>query len=134
MNEQLLADAVDFANRTLAADDAPNPERRLARYVLALAEQLEATRPVVQPEPEVQLNVSCKICGHRALFVYTPGAVMDQHDHAVSRAGAEHHAPVLEQANGHILVLTPGTVREMQRPSGEATERDATGPNDPYGK
>lgn len=129
-------EAVEYANRVLAADDANSSERRLARYVLALEAIVESfVRDAEQsatPEPPLVLDAPCGVCGWRIMHAANLTEVIRRHELLVQRRGLAPHAMTLEQAPGRILVLTEGTVREVEHPSGEAADRDTTGGNDRY--
>jgi len=128
-------EAVDYANIVLESTEANSSERRLARYVLAMetlvasfvqeAEQLAAA---ARPRPD--LERTDRICG-------TCGT---SYPHSTLREAFETHAafhpthPLLVwEANGYG-VITLGSLREIENPSGEVADRDGTGPNDPFAR
>lgn len=130
-------EAVEYANRVLAADDANSSERRLARYVLALETIIESfvqdtEQAFPAPEAELVLDAPCGVCGWRIMHAADLTEVLRRHALLVQGKGLAPHAMTLEQAPGRILVLTEGTIREIENPSGEIADRSSTGGNDPY--
>lgn len=129
-------EAVKYAELILAAEDSTSPERTLARYVLALETIVESfvqdAERATEPQPELILDAPCGVCGWRVMDAADLSEVLRRHDELVERKQMAPHAPTLEQAPGRWVVVTTGTIREVEHPSGEVTDRDATGGNDPY--
>lgn len=135
------AEAVDYANHVLAAEDSTSVERNLARYVLAMetlvasfvqdAEQAQ-TVAMEAALASVDLDSPCSVCGWRVMGAADVTEAMRRHDELVQRKELKPHALTLEQEPGRFLMLTENTIREIERPSGQAADRDSTGGNDPY--
>lgn len=129
-------EAVDYANIVLESTEANSSERRLARYVLAMetlvASFVQDAEQATPAAPAIALDAPCSVCGWRVMDAADLAEVMQRHDQLVQSGLIKPHAASLEQAPGRYLVLTEGTIREIERPSGEIADRDSTGGNDPY--
>jgi hypothetical protein len=127
------AEAVDFANRVLESDDANGSERRLARYVLAMdtiiesfVQDAEKAAPAPRPRPDLEReDRTCNTCGTS----YAASTLREAY--VIHKAFQPNHALTIWEGNG-FSVVTSGTLREIERPSGEVADRGDTGPNDPY--
>lgn len=136
------AEAVEYAELILAAEDSTSVERNLARYVLAMetlvasfVQDAEQAQTVAMDNALASLDLDspCSVCGWRVMDAVDVTEAMQRHDELVQRKDMKPHALTLEQEPGRFLALTEGSIREIERPSGQAADRDSTGSNDPYG-
>lgn len=126
-------EAVDYANIVLESAEANSSERRLARYVLAMealaasfvqeAEQLAAQ---ARPRPDLErIERTCGTCG----TVYSHSTLREAFN---LHQGFQPGHPLLIWEGSGFGVITEGSLREIENPSGEIADRSGTGPNDPF--